>query len=184
MEVRTDGLRIPIRAATQNDIVAIAAIYGHHVETGTASFELSAPDVEEMSRRHLDITSRGLPYLVAERSAADGTVVGYAYVTPYRPRAAYRYTLEDSVYVDAGSAGRGVGKALLAAVIEGSQALGYRQMIAIIGGSDNHASIGLHAALGFEKAGRLAAVGRKFGRWIDSVLMQRSLGDGASAEAD
>jgi len=174
---------LTIREATRDDLEAITAIYARHVETGTASFELEAPDVGEMARRYLDITTRGLPYVVAQRSPADRTVAGYAYASLYRPRPGYRYTVEDSVYVDAGCTGLGVGKALLAAIVGRADQLGYRQMIAIIGGSDNLASIRLHASLGFEQVGRLADVGRKFDRWIDSVLMQRALGPGATTAA-
>jgi len=172
-----------IRDAAPSDLEAITAIYAHYVETGTASFEIVAPDVQEMRRRYDDIKARGLAYLVAVRVATGHRVAGYAFASSYRPRPAYRYTVEDSVYVDAACARLGLGKRLLAAVIERCTALGYRQMVAVIGGSDNQASIRLHASLEFQQAGRLSNVGRKFDRWIDSVLMQRALGAGASTPA-
>ncbi|MGH8714720.1 MAG: GNAT family N-acetyltransferase [Casimicrobiaceae bacterium] len=174
-------MAISVRAATAGDLAAISAIYAHHVLHGTASFELAAPDGEDMRRRWRDAVERGLPYMVATLTPDDGTIAGYAYASPYRARPAYRYTVEDSVYVAAACAGRGAGRALLAAVIAACEPLGYRQMVAVIGGSDNAASIALHTALGFERAGCLAAVGRKFDRWVDTVLMQRALGPGAAA---
>ncbi|HEY7945868.1 MAG: GNAT family N-acetyltransferase [Burkholderiales bacterium] len=174
-------MAITVRAATAGDLAAITALYSHHVEHGTASFELAAPDGEEMRRRWREVVEGGLPYLVATLSPDAGTVAGYAYASPYRARPAYRFTLEDSVYVAPSCAGRGAGRALLAAVIAACEPLGYRQMVAVIGGSDNAASIGLHTALGFERAGCLTAVGRKFDRWVDTVLMQRALGPGATA---
>ena len=166
-----------VRAASPGDMAAIADIYGRHVAVGTASFEMAVPDVDEMLRRYHSTIADGYPYLVAadERTR----VVGYAYAGPYRARPAYRHTVENSVYVDAGVVGRGVGGTLLAALIEACTARGYRQMIAIIGGADNAASLNLHAAHGFNEAGRLVAVGRKLGCWLDTVLMQRALGDGA-----
>ena len=170
---------IIVRAAVPADLEAITAIYAHHVETGTGSFELETPTAAEMRRRWQDVVERGLPYLVATLAPDDSTIAGYAYVSPYRARPAYRHTVEDSVYVDPACAGRGAGRALLAAVIAACTPLGYRQMVAVIGGSDNAASIGLHAALGFERVGCLTAVGRKFDRWLDTVLMQRALGAGA-----
>lgn len=172
---------INVRAAVPADLEAIAAIYAHHVESGTGSFELDAPGTHEMHRRWRDVVERGLPYLVATFELHDATIAGYAYASLYRARPAYRYTVEDSVYVDPTCAGRGVGRALLAAIIDACAPLGYRQMVAVIGGSDNAASIGLHAALGFERVGCLTAVGRKFDRWVDTVLMQRALGPGAAA---
>ena len=172
---------INVRAAVPADLEAIAAIYAHHVESGTGSFELEAPTAGEMQRRWRDVVERGLPYLVATLPPHDATIAGYAYASLYRARPAYRHTVEDSVYVDPTCAGRGVGRALLAAIIDACAPLGYRQMVAVIGGSDNAASIGLHAALGFERVGCLTAVGRKFDRWLDTVLMQRALGPGAAA---
>ncbi|MGH8849839.1 MAG: GNAT family N-acetyltransferase [Casimicrobiaceae bacterium] len=172
-------MAVSVRAATADDLPAITAIYAHHVELGTGSFELAAPGGEEMGRRWREVVELGLPYLVATLSADAGTVAGFAYASPYRARPAYRYTVEDSVYVAPSWAGRGAGRALLATLIAACEPLGYRQMVAVIGGADNAASIGLHAALGFERAGCLTAVGRKFDRWVDTVLMQRMLGAGA-----
>jgi phosphinothricin acetyltransferase len=164
-----------IRASVDGDVVAIAEIYGHYVRATTSTFEIDPPDAAEIGRRRGDILTRGLPHLVAEVA---GAVVGYAYAVPYRPRLAYRFTVEDSIYIHPEHLGRGVGRLLLAAVIEACEQSGYRQMVAVIGGSDNAASIGLHSAMGFVPAGLLRAVGFKFGRWADSVLMQRKLGSG------
>jgi phosphinothricin acetyltransferase len=174
---------VVVRAAADADLPAIADLYAHHVVHGTASFEVAPPTVEEMRRRHREVLSRGLPYVVASLPDSSARLAGYAYATEYRSRVAYRHTVEDSVYVDPASARRGAGRALLAAVIDACEVLGYRQMIAVIGGSDNAASISLHAVLGFRHAGTLSAVGRKFDRWIDTVLMQRELGPGASTPA-
>jgi len=164
-----------IRPSRDDDVGAIAAIYGHHVLHGVASFEEVPPGEAEMARRRSEIVGRGLPYLVAER---EGRMLGYCYAGPYRTRIGYRFTVEDSIYVDPGAVGRGIGRVLLAAVIEQTAALGYRQMIAVIGGSETVASIRLHAALGFAQIGVFPAIGFKFGRWIDSVYMQRPLGLG------
>jgi phosphinothricin acetyltransferase len=172
------GPIITVRDAAAPDLPIIQAIYAHHVLNGLASFEEVPPDVAEIERRHREITARGLPYVVA---AIDGRVSAYAYAGPYRARPAYRHTLEDSVYVDPDAVGRGLGRAALAAVIGRVTTAGYRQMIAIIGDSGNAASIRLHQALGFRHAGTLRAVGFKFGRWVDSVLMQLPLGAGDTA---
>ncbi|HEX8010177.1 MAG TPA: GNAT family N-acetyltransferase [Casimicrobiaceae bacterium] len=171
-------MSVALRAANADDVPAIAAIYAHHVRTGTATFEIEAPGAVEMERRRRDITRQGLPYLVA---VADGEVLGYAYAGPYRPRPAYRFTLEDSIYVHAEARGRGIGRALLARLIDEAERAGARQMVAVIGDGSNDASIRLHAALGFDRVGVLSSVGYKFGRWLDVVLMQRGLGLGASA---
>ena len=144
---------------------------------GVASFEEVPPAVEEIARRRGDILARGLSYLVAERA---GQVVGYCYAGPFRPRVGYRYALEDSIYIDAAEVGRGIGRLLLAPLLDRCTELGYRQMIAVIGGSETVASIRLHQALGFTHVGVFSAVGFKFGRWIDTVLMQRALGPGAT----
>jgi len=141
---------------------------------GLASFEEEPPTVEELERRYRDVTGRGLPYLVAESSG----VVGYGYCSPYRARSAYRYALEDSVYVRHDLSGRGIGKRLLEELVRRCEGLGYRQIIAVIGDSANAASIGVHAACGFLRVGTLRSVGFKFGRWVDSVYMQRPLGPG------
>lgn len=170
-----------VRDAGAGDIAAIAAIYGHHVRTGLASFETDAPDAAEMSRRHEAIVAKGFPYLVAE---IDGKVAGYAYANLYRERFAYRFTCEDSVYVDARYAGRGVGRALLEVLVERCAQRGYRQMVAVIGDSNNAASIGLHRACGFELTGTFKSIGYKHGRWVDSVLMQRTMGAGDASPPD
>ena len=166
-----------IRPSTTADIIAAQAIYAHHVLTGCASFELAPPVVAEMARRRAALTDKGLPWLVAEEG---GTVLGYAYAGPYRTRPAYDWTLEDSIYIHPDACGRGIGKALLTRLLDECTALGYRQMIAVIGDSANAGSIFLHRSCGFGDAGILKAVGWKFGRWIDSVLMQKPLGDGGS----
>ena len=164
-----------LRAAAQGDLPAIQAIYGQHVLRGLASFEELPPDVEEMRRRHADVTARGLPYLViAER----GEVLGYGYCAPYRSRSAYRYALEDSIYIKDGHLGKGIGTRLLTELLRICEGLGYRQVIAVIGDSANAGSVGLHARLGFLRVGTLRSTGYKFGRWVDSVLMQRALGPG------
>lgn len=163
---------IIVRPAETGDMESVQAIYAHHVLHGTASFEEVPPDIAEMHRRRAAVLDAGLPYLVAER---EGTVIGYAYAGRYRPRSAYRYTAEDSVYIDPHRVGLGAGKLLLAQVMARSTAAGYREMVAIIGDSANDASIGLHRALGFRDVGTLRNVGLKFGRWLDSVIMQRSM---------
>jgi phosphinothricin acetyltransferase len=166
---------LEIRASRPEDLPAIREIYAHHVLHGLASFEITPPDLAELARRRDDVLARGLPHLVAVR---DGQVSGYAYAAPYRPRPAYRYTVEDSVYVAPDQVGRGVGRALLGCMIELCEAAGYRQMVAVIGDRGNGPSIGLHAALGFAQVGLLPSVGLKFGRWVDIVIMQRALGPG------
>ena len=164
---------IAVRDAAAADIPAIQRIYAHHVLHGLASFEETPPSVEEMAARRVAAIEHGLPYIVAE---IGGTVAGYSYATPYRPRPAYRFTVENSVYVDAARHRRGVGQALLAALIARCEAGPWRQMVAVIGDSANAASIGLHERLGFRRVGTLPAVGFKLGRWVDSVLMQREIG--------
>jgi phosphinothricin acetyltransferase len=164
-----------VRPAAPQDIPAIHSIYAHHVLHGLASFEEVPPTVEEMRRRFDDVAAQKLPYLAVEVA---GDVLGYGYCSLYRTRSAYRHTLEDSVYVKQGSHGKGIGKAVLAELIARCTALNYRQIIAVIGDSANAASIGLHARLGFVRAGNLRSVGFKFGRWVDSVLMQLPLGTG------
>jgi phosphinothricin acetyltransferase len=169
---------LTVRPAEPRDIPAIQAIYAHHVLHGIASFEEEPPEHDEMQRRMNDIRGRGLPYLVAEDRPGSGAILGFAYAAPYRARPAYRYTLEDSVYVLPGNGGRGIGSALLGVLIEICEGLGYRQMVAVIGDSDNAGSIRLHARHGFRDCGTLASVGFKHGRWVDSVFMQRPLGPG------
>jgi L-amino acid N-acyltransferase YncA len=170
---------VQLRPAQPGDLPAIHAIYAHHVLHGLASFEEEPPSVEELGRRYRDVTGRGLPYLVAEYGAE---VAGYGYCAPYRPRSAYRYTLEDSIYVRDGMSGRGIGRLLLEELVRRCEGLGYRQMIAVIGDSGNAASIGVHAACGFLRVGTLRSVGFKFGRWVDSIFMQRPLGPGDGAK--
>ena len=167
-----------IRSCLESDLPAITDIYSHHVLTGLASFELTPPDLGEMRRRRDDVIAQGFPYLVAE---LDGVVAGYSYANLYRTRPAYRNTVEDSVYVRHDCARKGIGCALLPALIEACTAAGCRQMIAVIGDSANYPSILLHERFGFARAGLFAAVGFKFGRWVDSVLMQRALGGGADS---
>ncbi|MGH6947551.1 MAG: GNAT family N-acetyltransferase [Kiloniellales bacterium] len=157
-------------------MASIQQIYAGHVASGLASFELEPPDLAEIRRRYAAVLAQGLPYLVAE---AAGRIAGYAYAGPYHARPAYRFSLEDSVYVAPDFAGRGIGSLLLAELISRATAGGYRQMVAMIGDSANQASIRLHARHGFRETGVLTDIGYKFGRWVDSVLMQRSLGPGA-----
>lgn len=167
-----------IRTAAVADITAIQAIYAHHVLHGLGTFETEPPGLGEMQRRHAQITADGFPYLVAEDA---GRVVGFAYANHFRTRAAYRNTVEDSIYIAPDAVGRGVGKALLQALIERCTAQGLRQMLAVIGDSANAASIAVHGGCGFDHVGVMKAVGRKFDRWVDVVMMQRALGLGASA---
>ncbi len=168
-----------IRNASEADLVRVQAIYAHHVLNGLATFEEVPPSLDELLARRASVVGLGLPYLVAE---LDGDVVGYSYATAYRPRPAYRYTVEDSVYVADGLAGRGVGSALLKALIERCEAGPWRQMLAVIGNSDNEGSIALHLRLGFRIVGTFSSVGFKLGRWVDTVLMQRALGAGDTAQ--
>ncbi len=167
-----------IRDATDADMPAIQAIYAEHVLHGLASFEEAPPDVGEMRSRRSTVLAMGLPYLAAE---LDGRVVGYSYASSYRPRIAYRYTLEDSVYVASGLGGRGVGSALLQTLITRCEAGPWRQMLAVIGDSGNAGSIALHRRCGFRTIGTLPSVGFKLGRWVDSVIMQRALSSGDSS---
>jgi phosphinothricin acetyltransferase len=167
-----------IRPATPADIPAITRIYAHAVRHGTASFELEPPDEAEMTRRQRTLIEGGYPYLVAE---IDGIVAGYAYAGPYRARPAYRFSVENSVYVAADAQRRGFGRALMDRLIAESQARGYRLMIAVIGDSAQTPSIELHRAAGFRLVGVFEGVGYKFDRWLDTVLMQRALGKGMSA---
>ncbi len=169
-----------IRSATASDVAAVTEIYAHYVRHSTTTFEIDAPDQGEMERRRSEIASHGLPYLVAE---LDGRVTGYAYSQRYRPRPAYRFTVEDSIYIHPEYRRRGLGSVLLASLIERSCAAGCRQMIAIIGDSANVSSIALHENLGFRKVGVLEETGYKFDHWIDTVLMQRALNTAGGAPA-
>ena len=161
-----------VRPSTEDDLGVITRIYSHHVLHSAATFELDPPAQDEMAKRRSAILALGMPYLVAEHQQA---VVGYAYASPYRPRPAYRFTVEDSIYIDPGHVGRGCGRALLASLIEHCEQGPSRQMIAVIGDSANTASIRLHQHFRFRSVGTLSAVGFKFDRWIDTVLMQREL---------
>jgi L-amino acid N-acyltransferase YncA len=170
-----DPSAITIRVCTEADMRAVTEIYAHHVLHSPATFELDPPSLEEMMRRRRAILEGGYVYLVAEM---DSDVVGYAYVSAYRSRPAYRFAVENSVYVRAGHEGRGIGLRLMQALLAECETKPFRQMIAVIGDSANRASIELHSRLGFRMIGTLRSVGFKFGRWLDSVLMQKELGAG------
>ncbi len=170
--------KLLIRPCAAADMPAITAIYAHHVLHGAASFETDPPSLEEMCRRRSDVLRKDLPYLVAVH---DDAIAGYAYAGTYRPRAAYRDTVENSVYLRGDLAGRGIGTRLLKTLIDDCEARDLRQMIAVIGDSANVASIRLHLRCGFRNVGTLASVGHKHGRWLDSVLMQRALRHGDTA---
>jgi len=169
-----------IRPSQDADLPAITEIYSLAVRTGTASFELEPPDLPEIARRRQAVVQAGLPWLTAER---DGLVLGYAYAGPFRPRPAYRFCVEDSIYVDPRARGQGIGAWLLAELIARCETWGARQMVAVIGDSANASSISLHARLGFRHVGQVEQVGWKFGRWLDVVFMQRTLGAGATLPA-
>ncbi len=172
---------ILIRASRDDDIEAIVSFYCDSVATGTASWEYQAPSVAEMGKRRHAVIANGFPYLVAEM---DGCVVGYAYASTYRARIGYRFVVEDSIYIAPDMQGRGIGKKLLMAVIVECEKLGFRQMIAVIGDSENAGSIALHERCGFHHVGRFNGIGYKFGRWLDSVQMMRSLGAGSDSPPD
>ncbi|WP_457424635.1 N-acetyltransferase family protein [Roseateles sp. P5_E7] len=174
-------LPLTIRPSTDVDLAAIQAIYAHAVEHGTGTFETEVPGVEEMGRRRAEVLGRNLPWLVAERN---GELLGYAYANYFRPRLAYRFCVEDSIYLAPAAQGQGVGRLLLAELLARCEAAGARQMLAVIGDAANAGSVGVHTALGFEHTGVLKSVGWKFGRWLDVVLMQRSLGLGDSVGAE
>ena len=170
-----------VRPSTAADLPAITEIYAHNVLHGTGTFELEAPASAEMARRREDVLAKGLPWLVAER---DGQVLGYAYANHFRPRRAYRFCLEDSIYLAPAAQRQGVGRVLLAELMARCEALGARQMLAVIGDANNAGSVGVHRSLGFEHTGVLKAAGWKFGRWLDVVLMQRALGFGDREPGD
>jgi len=172
---------ITLRPSTEADIPAIHAIYEHAVLHGTGTFETDVPDLAEMTRRRTEVLGRGLPWLVAEQA---GEVTGYAYANYFRPRLAYRFCLEDSIYLTPSAQGKGVGRLLLAELMARCEAAGARQMLAVIGDANNAGSVGVHTALGFQHTGVLKSAGWKFGRWLDVVLMQRTLGLGDSAAAE
>ena len=171
-------MSITLRDSRAEDIAAITAIYGHAVRTGLASFEYDPPDIAEMTRRRDAVLAGAFPYLVAIDQA--GTVLGYSYASTYRARIGYRFAVENSIYVAADAHGRGIGHALLRELIARCTAQGHRLMVAVIGDSANAASIGLHAACGFQPAGTLRNVGWKHGQWVDSVFMTLPLGEGAT----
>ena len=166
---------VTIRPSEEADVATITAIYHHHVLHGAASFEIDPPEAAEMARRRRVVLDGGYPYFVAEQA---GRVVGYAYASAHRPRPAYRNTVENSVYIRPGCERQGIGRVLLEALLKACEERGFRQVVAVIGDSGHEASIGLHRALGFRMVGTLQSAGFKFGRWIDIVLMQRSLGPG------
>jgi L-amino acid N-acyltransferase YncA len=168
-----------IRGASPGDAAAVGAIYGHHVLNGLSTFEEAPPSDAEMADRIRAVLDRGLPYLVAE--GADGCVAGFSYASPFRPRAAYRFTAEESVYIHPDYIGQGLGKQLVSKVIEACEAIGLRQLVAVIGDSANAGSIGLHRSLGFAEIGVGHGFGFKHGRWVDIVWMQRTLGRGEQA---
>ena len=166
-----------IRSATRADVPAITDIYAEAVKHGTATFELTPPDTAEMTRRFDELSRGGFPYLVA---ICDGSIAGYAYAALYRARPAYRFTVENSVYLAPANHRQGIGLALLTELVVQCEARGFRQMIAVIGDSANAASVGVHTRAGFEMTGTMKNVGFKFGSWLDTVLMQRPLGDGGT----
>ena len=166
-----------IRPATADDLPAIAAIYAHHVLNGTGTFETTPPTADEMAARHAEVQARGLPWLVAEQA---GNVRGYAYCQWFKPRPAYRFSAEDSIYLHPDAAGQGLGRQLLSALVVQAEATGVRKLIAVIGDSANAGSIAVHRSLGFTPVGTIAACGWKFGRWLDIVLMEKALGAGSS----
>jgi L-amino acid N-acyltransferase YncA len=172
------GHAVLIRSAAPADIHTISRIYAHAVEHGTATFEIESPDEAEMARRQKALLARNFPYLVAERA---GVVAGYTYAGPYRDRRAYDWCVEDSIYIAPQFHRQGIGRLLLERLIAESEARGFRQMIGVIGDSANTASVAVHAAAGFHKIGTFQSIGFKHGRWLDTVLMQRSLGRGDAA---
>ncbi|KQT11520.1 GNAT family N-acetyltransferase [Ramlibacter sp. Leaf400] len=166
-----------IRPSTEADLPAITAIYSHHVQHGTGTFETTPPTELDMAGRRADVLGKGLPWLVAEQ---DGRVLGYAYCQWFKPRPAYRYSAEDSIYLHPDAAGKGLGKQLLAALMAQAESVGVRKLIAVIGDSSNAGSVGVHRALGFTPVGTIANCGWKFERWLDIVLMEKAIGAGSS----
>ncbi len=170
-----------IRDSQDTDLPHITDIYGHHVQHGTGTFETVPPSVQDMTARRADVLGKGLPWLVLEH---EGVVAGFAYANWFRPRAAFRFAVEDSIYLAPGAAGKGWGRALLTELLARCERAGMRKAIAVIGDSANAGSIGLHRALGFEHTGTITACGWKFGRWLDIVLMEKTLGSGHTAAPD
>lgn len=168
---------LKIRPSRDTDVAAITAIYTHHVLTGTGTFEVTPPTEADMSSRRADVLSKGLPYLVVEDA---GEVVGFAYCNWFKPRPAYRFSAEDSIYLDPRAHGKGLGRLLLQELMAQAERAGVRKLIAVIGDSANQGSIGVHTGCGFAHVGVLSACGWKFDRWLDVVLMERSLGQGAT----
>ena len=166
---------LSLRPSTDADIPAITAIYAHHVTHGTGTFETTPPTESEMAQRRADVLAKGLPYLVAE---VDGRVLGFAYCQWFKPRPAYRFSAEDSIYLDPDAAGQRIGNKLLSELAKQAEAAGVRKLIAVIGDSNNARSIGVHRAVGFRHVGTIESCGWKFGRWLDIVLMDKALGDG------
>jgi L-amino acid N-acyltransferase YncA len=169
-----------IRPSRDEDIASITAIYAHHVLNGTGTFEIDPPSVADMTGRRADVLSKGLPYIVAEEA---GQVIGYAYCTWFKPRPAYRFSAEDSIYLAPGVHGKGIGRALLAELSAQAERVGIRKLIAVIGDSSNAGSVGVHRSLGFEHVGILKSCGWKFDQWLDVVLMEKALGPGDSTPA-
>lgn len=166
-----------IRPSLESDLPAITAIYGHHVLHGTGTFETTPPTESEMTARRADVLAKGLPYLVIEEG---GRLLGYAYCQWFKPRPAYRFSAEDSIYMHPDAAGKGLGKTLLAELMKQAEAAGIRKLIAVIGDSGNAASVGVHKALGFEAVGTIRNCGWKFERWLDIVIMDKAIGEGAA----
>lgn len=166
-----------IRPSQDKDLSAITAIYAHHVLQGTGTFETEPPSVADMTTRRADVLAKGLPYLIIEEN---GVVLGFAYCNWFKPRPAYRFSAEDSIYLAPGSEGKGLGRMLLQNLAASAEAVGVRKLIAVIGDSQNHGSIGVHRATGFETVGVLNSCGWKFERWLDVVLMEKSLGEGST----
>ena len=169
-----------IRPSRDEDIAAITAIYAHHVLNGTGTFEVDPPSVADMTSRRADVLAKGLPFIVAEEA---GQVIGYAYCTWFKPRPAYRFSAEDSIYLAPGVHGKGIGRALLAELAAQAERVGIRKLIAVIGDSSNAGSVGVHRSLGFEHVGILKSCGWKFDQWLDVVLMEKALGPGDSTPA-
>jgi len=166
-----------IRPSQDTDLPQITAIYAHHVLNSTGTFETTPPSEADMATRRADVLGKGLPYLVAEE---DGRVLGFAYCQWFKPRPAYRFSAEDSIYLHADAAGKGLGKELLAALADAAQAVGVRKLIAVIGDSNNLGSVGVHRSLGFSPVGMFKSCGWKFGKWLDIVLMEKAIGEGDS----